>query len=85
MQLWLMPFVCTAPLSLPPCLSHRIYILAELLAAVLACSIFAVVSGWGPLFPLTAMQRFNMTSAESVGMFLTGGLLLSWVGVKFKV
>lgn len=50
-----------------------IYILAELLAAVLACSIFAVVSGWGPLFPLTAMRRFNMTYAEAIGMFLTGG------------
>lgn len=75
-----------SPVSSPPCLSYRIYILAELLAAVLACSIFAVVSGWGPLFPLTAMQRFNMTSAEAVCMFLTGGQLLfiSWVGVGFR-
>jgi hypothetical protein len=32
--------------------------------------------GWGPLFPLKSMARFNMTPAESVQMFLTGVLMM---------
>jgi hypothetical protein len=31
------------------------------------------VSGWGPLFPFTSMKKFNLTHAEAVSMFLTGG------------
>lgn len=49
-----------------------IYILAELLAALLACVIFSVVSGWGPLFPYKSMKTFDMTWDESLYMFLTG-------------
>jgi hypothetical protein len=49
-----------------------IYILAELLAALLACSIFAFVSGWGPLNPYKSMREFDMTFPEAVRMFLLG-------------
>jgi hypothetical protein len=49
-----------------------IYILAQLLAAVLACSIFAFVSGWGPLSPMYSMSELNLTYAEAVKMWVTG-------------
>lgn len=49
-----------------------IYILAELLAAVLSCSIFAFVSGLGPLNPLTSFKELNLTWAESMRMWITG-------------
>lgn len=49
-----------------------IYVMAQLLAAVLACSIFAFVSGWGPLSPLTSMQQLNLTYIEAVWMWITG-------------
>jgi glycerol uptake facilitator-like aquaporin len=49
-----------------------IYILAQLLAAVFACSIFAVVGGWGPLFPSKSRKLFNLSATESMQMFLTG-------------
>lgn len=35
--------------------------------------------GWGPLFPLKAMARFNMTYAEAIGMFLTGEAIIPTV------
>lgn len=49
-----------------------IYILAELLAALLACSIFAFVSGWGPLNPFKSMAEFNISWPEAVWMWITG-------------
>ena len=55
------------------CINHcRIYIPAQLLAAVLACSIFAFVSGWGPLMPLASMKVLNLTYIESMWMWATG-------------
>jgi hypothetical protein len=36
-------------------------------------------AGWGPLFPLTSMARFNMTYAEAIGMFLTGEAIIPTV------
>eukprot|EP00775_Hariotina_reticulata_P002360 gene2360-2666_t len=49
-----------------------IYILAELLAALLACSIFAFVSGLGPLNPYKSMREFDISLPEAVRMCLTG-------------
>lgn len=49
-----------------------IYILAQLLAAILACSIFAFVSGWGPLSPLSSPKKLGITYAEAVRMWITG-------------
>jgi hypothetical protein len=49
-----------------------IYILAHLLAAVLACSIFAFVSGWGPLSPFQSMKTLGITWNEAVTMWITG-------------
>ncbi len=37
-----------------------IYVLAQLLAAVLACGVFAFVSGWGPLSPIKARSEYGM-------------------------
>lgn len=39
---------------------------------MLACSIFAFVSGWGPLMPLTSMKTLNLTYMESLWMWATG-------------
>jgi hypothetical protein len=50
-----------------------IYILAHLLAAVLACNIFAFVSGWGPLSPMQSMQQLDIPWNEAVMMWVTGG------------
>lgn len=49
-----------------------IYILAELLAAVLACAVFAYVSGWGPLAPMKSTKEYGLTHVEAVHMWLTG-------------
>lgn len=57
------------PTNFWPC---RIYILAQLLAALLACSIFAFVSGWGPLMPLTSMKSLGLNYVEAVWMWGTG-------------
>ncbi len=48
------------------------YILAEILAAVLACAVFAFVSGWGPLSPLRARKEYGLTNAEAIKMWVTG-------------
>lgn len=55
----------------PPC-ARRIYILAQLLAAVLACSIFAFTSGWGHLSPITSTRELGLTYMEAGRMFFTG-------------
>ncbi len=52
-----------------------IYVLAELLAAVLACSIFAFVSGFGPLNPLKSTAEFGLSWPEAVQMWFTGAIL----------
>ncbi|WIA41374.1 hypothetical protein OEZ86_004966 [Tetradesmus obliquus] len=49
-----------------------IYILAELLAALLACSIFAFVSGFGPLSPFSSMAAFQLKRSEALWMWITG-------------
>ncbi|KAF6256244.1 aquaporin-like protein [Scenedesmus sp. NREL 46B-D3] len=49
-----------------------IYILAHMLAAVLACSIFAFVSGWGPLSPLQSTKRLCIPWKQAVVMWVTG-------------
>jgi hypothetical protein len=49
-----------------------IYILAHILAAVLACSIFAFVSGWGPLSPFQSMKQLGISRNEAVTMWITG-------------
>jgi hypothetical protein len=46
--------------------------LAQLLAALLACSIFAFVSGWGPLMPLTSTKNLGLSFPEAVWMWVTG-------------
>lgn len=60
-----------------------IYILAELLAALLACSIFAFVSGWGPLNPYYSYGRLQISWREAIIMWGTGawrggGLAVHW-------
>jgi hypothetical protein len=47
-------------------------VLAQLVAALLACSIFAFVSGWGPLMPLQSMKVLNLTYMEAMWMWATG-------------
>ena len=49
-----------------------IYILAQLFAALCACAIFAVVSGFGPLTPFTSMKSLGLTWPEAVHMWITG-------------
>ncbi|KAI8471179.1 MAG: aquaporin-like protein [Monoraphidium minutum] len=49
-----------------------VYILAQLLAALLACAVFIIVSGPGPLFPFKSMKDFNLSHAEAVHMLITG-------------
>jgi len=49
-----------------------IYILAQLAAAVLACSVFAFVSGPGPLNPYTAMADLELSWYEALAMWLSG-------------
>ncbi|WIA18173.1 hypothetical protein OEZ85_009647 [Tetradesmus obliquus] len=49
-----------------------IYILAHILAAVLACSIFAFVSGWGPLSPFQSMKQLCIPWHQAVVMWMTG-------------
>lgn len=49
-----------------------VYVLAQLLAAALACCVFGVVSGFGPLFPFKSMQVFNLSHAEAIHLLLTG-------------
>lgn len=49
-----------------------IYILAELLASLLACSIFAFVSGWGPLNPYMSTKQLDLSWPEAIRMWVTG-------------
>jgi len=49
-----------------------IYLLAQLVAAIGACAIFAFVSGWGPLMPFKAKKDYGMSQAEAVRMWITG-------------
>lgn len=49
-----------------------VYVLAQVLAAALACCVFAVVSGWGPLFPFKSMSKFDLSHTEAVHLLLTG-------------
>jgi len=41
-------------------------------AALCACAIFAVVSGFGPLTPFTSMKSLGLTWGEAVHMWITG-------------
>eukprot|EP00882_Tetradesmus_deserticola_P007573 GHRQ01007976.1.p1 GENE.GHRQ01007976.1~~GHRQ01007976.1.p1 ORF type:complete len:324 (-),score=45.32 GHRQ01007976.1:1372-2343(-) len=50
----------------------HVYVLAQLLAALLACSIFAFVSGWGPLSPLQSTKQLSLSWREAVLMWVTG-------------
>ena len=49
-----------------------IYLLAQIVAAVGACAIFAFVSGWGPLMPFKAKKEYGMSQAEAMKMWITG-------------
>jgi hypothetical protein len=49
-----------------------VYVLAEILAAALACCVFAFVSGWGPLSPLQSRKDYGLTTIEATRMWLTG-------------
>lgn len=49
-----------------------IYILAQLLAALCACCIFAFVSGLGPLNPLTSTIKLRLSMPEAITMMVTG-------------
>lgn len=49
-----------------------IYILAQVFAALCACAIFAVVSGFGPLTPFSSMKSLGLTWAEAIHMWMTG-------------
>jgi hypothetical protein len=53
----------------------RTYVIAELLAALLACSVFAFVSGFGPLNPFKSTREFGLTWSEALRMWATGALL----------
>jgi hypothetical protein len=59
----------------------RIYILAQLLASVLSCSIFAFVSGWGPLMPLKSYKDLNISWPEAMHMWMTGTYLRARLAV----
>jgi hypothetical protein len=64
--------------TLAPVGCCRIYILAQLLASVLACSIFAFVSGWGPLMPLKSYKELNISWPEAMHMWVTGEAANTW-------
>jgi hypothetical protein len=49
-----------------------IYVLAQIMAAALACTVFAVVSGFGPLFPVKSMAEFHLTRAQALHLLYTG-------------
>lgn len=49
-----------------------IYVLAQLTGGMLACVVFATVSGWGPLYPPESMRKFKLKRAEAIYMLLTG-------------
>jgi len=49
-----------------------IYIVAHITAAVLACSVFVLVSGLGPLNPYASIGRLGLTVPESCWMWVTG-------------
>jgi len=50
----------------------EIYVLAQLAAAVAACSVFAFVSGFGPLNIYTSRKALGLSIPESVRMWVTG-------------
>lgn len=39
---------------------------------MLACAVFAFVSGWGPLSPLKSRTEYGLTQAEALRMWLVG-------------
>ena len=49
-----------------------LYIAGQLTAAVLACSVFGFVSGWGPLNPYTSTKEFGLSWPEAIHMWLNG-------------
>jgi len=50
----------------------QIYVLAQLAAALAACSVFAFVSGFGPLNIYTSRKALGLSIPESVRMWVTG-------------
>lgn len=48
------------------------YVLAEIVAAVLACCVFAFVSGWGPLSPIKSRADYGLTTVEALKLWLSG-------------
>ena len=49
-----------------------LYVLGQFTAAILACSVFAFVSGLGPLNPYQSYKEFGLKWHESVEMWVTG-------------
>lgn len=49
-----------------------VYVLSQLFAAVCACLIFSVVSGWGPLAPWKSTRKGGLSRAEAIHMWITG-------------
>jgi Major intrinsic protein len=49
-----------------------IYVLAQLTAAILACCVFAFVSGLGPLNPYTSTSELGLSWPEAIKMWVTG-------------
>jgi hypothetical protein len=47
-------------------------ILGQVLASLLACAIFAFVSGLGPLHPFTSRKKLGLSQAEAIRMWVTG-------------
>ena len=51
---------------------NKYYIRGQILAAIFAMSVFAFVSGFGPLNPWVAKKAFKLSWPEAIYMWLTG-------------
>eukprot|EP00933_Yihiella_yeosuensis_P029950 TRINITY_DN235_c0_g1_i2.p1 TRINITY_DN235_c0_g1~~TRINITY_DN235_c0_g1_i2.p1 ORF type:complete len:363 (-),score=60.34 TRINITY_DN235_c0_g1_i2:390-1400(-) len=49
-----------------------VYIIAQLVAAILACLVFAFVSGFGPLSPFVSKRALDLSWPEAVYLWITG-------------
>lgn len=67
----------------PPLLPFCCVCAAELLAAVLSCSIFAFVSGLGPLNPFSSFHDLNLTWPEAMWMWVTGETICLEGGLEY--
>jgi len=57
-----------------------VFILAQLTAALVACFIFGISAGFGPLFPFVSMRKYGLKKREALRMWVTGSAPVRLVG-----